>query len=84
MAGPKTVFDADECQALLDLIERLTHYPFLMIRSDEERAAFAKLIEAGKFYVPAEAGKPEYECAICRNDGLHCPTHGTEAIARVR
>ena len=55
MAGPKIIFDADECQCLLDMMDRLevncAAGPTIdeVAESDEERAALAKLREAGKF-----------------------------------
>jgi hypothetical protein len=55
MSGPRTEFDADECQALLDLIDRLTPAvpPEQWVDLDgEQRVALAKLREAGKFYIP--------------------------------
>lgn len=60
MSGPKTTFDADECQSLLDLIDRasnrLTEADMLNtiddLATEEEAVALAKLREAGKFYLP--------------------------------
>jgi hypothetical protein len=56
MSGPRTEFDADECQALLDLIDRLTPAvpPEQWADLDgEQAAALTKLREAGKLYLPA-------------------------------
>lgn len=56
--GPKTEFSADECQALLDLMDRAARgSPWSDTLEDhaqsyEERAVLAKLREGGKFYVP--------------------------------
>lgn len=54
MSVPSTVFSADECQALLDYIERLEQAFQLPAgpTTPEEIAALDKLREAGKFYVP--------------------------------
>ena len=58
MAGPKTVFDADECQALLDLMDHIRKRVDLagplegFCGSLEEGAALEKLREAGKTYLP--------------------------------
>lgn len=55
MAGPKTVFDADECQALLDIIERVGREgDDCIIYTDEESLVYEKLKNAGKFYNPKE------------------------------
>lgn len=59
MSGPSTMFDADECQALLDVIEKAGKYfqesaCFIDQEchwTEEEWAAYRKLQEAGKFYV---------------------------------
>jgi hypothetical protein len=50
MAGPTTVFDADECQALLDLIDKVRRGEEYGCTEEEVRA-FAKLRIAGQFYV---------------------------------
>lgn len=66
MPIPETVFNANECQALLDYIERLERHVTLAAvfvpehkdgtrLTDEEAAAMAKLRDAGKFYVLDEA-----------------------------
>ena len=61
MPGPTTIFDADECQALLDLIDKLrvrVGRPGSLRREDiteEETRAFAKLEFAGKFYIKGDS-----------------------------
>lgn len=69
MSVPQTVFTADECQALLDYIERLERNVALTgwrivatIDNKEEIVVRAKLQEAGKFYVP---DVDWVECAGC-------------------
>jgi len=47
-----TIFNSDECQALLDLIDKVgdnTPWPLL---TDEEHVVYNKLKKAGAFYVP--------------------------------
>lgn len=51
MSGPKVEFDADECQALLDLIDKIALNRFDVQPTKEEFEAMAKLREAAKFYV---------------------------------
>lgn len=51
MAGPTTVFDADECQALLDLIDKIVRDGGIDEATDEETRVFAKLRVAGQFYI---------------------------------
>jgi hypothetical protein len=51
---PITTFTADECQALLDYIDRLQNHidrRALPDSTNEENEALDKLREAGKFYV---------------------------------
>jgi hypothetical protein len=52
MSGPKTVFDADECQALLDLIDKKVGFDGhdCVIPTREEDIVHEKLKKAGKFY----------------------------------
>jgi hypothetical protein len=56
MSGPVTVFDADECLALLDLMDHilgdlgLPHIVDKFVHTSEESAALGKLRQAGKFY----------------------------------
>jgi hypothetical protein len=51
--GPKiTGFSSDECQALLDLINKVMDYRLREILTAEETGVYDKLLEAGKFYVP--------------------------------
>lgn len=64
MSSPETIFNADECQALLDYIERLERYVKIVQvnvpdygeaafrLTDEEADALKKLRKAGEFYVP--------------------------------
>jgi hypothetical protein len=61
MAIPQTTFTADECMAILDLMDRIAISVLkrepkplgFYARGDQEQlAALAKLREAGKFYVP--------------------------------
>ena len=64
--GPETVFTAKECQALLDLLDKLIPYdlaigartiPFDRLReslkalmTEEEIEAYGKLLEGGKYF----------------------------------
>ena len=57
--GPKrTIFDSDECQALLDLYDKLMETIFQCLNSHdvpmtkEELSAYQKLQKGGKFYIP--------------------------------
>jgi hypothetical protein len=52
MPIPTAVFTADEAQALLDLIDRLHDSARAVFVTDEEAAAWEKLRELGKFYLP--------------------------------
>lgn len=63
MPVPETIFNADECQALLDYIERLEWHVKIVQTTvpdygeaafrltDEESDALKKLRKAGEFYV---------------------------------
>lgn len=48
-----SIFTTDECQALLDYVERLERNAPPVRISQEEADAMDKLREAGKFYVPS-------------------------------
>ncbi len=57
--GPKkTMFDSDECQALLDLCDKMKETIYQCLNSfdlpmtKEERSVYKKLQKAGEFYVP--------------------------------
>ena len=56
MAGPLTTFDADECQALLDVLDSYAA-AYEWARADEstfsseEKAALEKLRRAGGYYL---------------------------------
>ena len=51
MSGPTQTWDADELQALLDLVERGAMESLdVYAGTDEERAALAKLRAGAKFY----------------------------------
>lgn len=51
MSGPKIVFDADECQTLLDIIDKVgLDGHDCVIYTDEENIVYKKLKKAGKFY----------------------------------
>lgn len=63
MSSPETMFNADECQALLDYVERLERHVKIRVNApdygeaafcltDEESDALKKLRKAGEFYVP--------------------------------
>ncbi len=55
MPIPQTTFNANECQCLLDVFDRLMNLAEIgefPTESAEELAAVEKLVEAGKFYVP--------------------------------
>lgn len=58
--GPRTEFTADECMALLDLLDRASrsshreNIPENFVSTAEEQDVLAKLREAGQFYVPVE------------------------------
>ena len=57
----QTTFTSDECQALLDLFDKACKARGTNIicvpYTDEERAVFKKLTEAGAFYVPKKKRK---------------------------
>lgn len=50
----ETIFNSDECQALLDLIDKVcTNKPLATFGlTTEEEEVYKKIEEAGKFYVP--------------------------------
>ena len=54
MAGPRTLFDADECQALVDVYSKLLLLdPNNQVEmTTEELAVIIKLKTAGKLYLP--------------------------------
>jgi hypothetical protein len=62
MSGPTTLFDADECMCLMDVLERVLHRldPEAQFEFDpEELAAIDKLREGAKFYLP-ESARPTH------------------------
>jgi hypothetical protein len=66
MVETKTTFTASECQALLDLIDKIcragnvitpeesrrNNYPTAWVETEEEYRAYNKLRKADKFFVP--------------------------------
>jgi len=61
-----TGFSSDDCQCLLDIIDRLVADNVsrrdgktigMFLTSDEERSSYAKLRKAGEFYVPGDANE---------------------------
>jgi hypothetical protein len=92
MSKPVTTFSADECQAILDLIDKAFSDDVDGMGSptvaamlddsgtDEERAIYMKLQAAGAFYLPEDASAQmsnEYEVLP---DGVHVNEAGREFI----
>jgi hypothetical protein len=69
MPIPETLFNANECQALLDYIEQLERHILLISKivpnyyypnaTEEEAAVLKKLRKAGEFYVLGPTIRPD-------------------------
>jgi len=79
LAGSKIIFDADECQALLDVIDRMLMDNWsrregknisMFISTKEESEVYEKLKEGGRFY------NPKKESGIAFAIGFENPDNG--------